>query len=129
MTDSSMTNILKNFNNAEAGKGEVIDATTGKTKISDAANQNNAMKILLEGLDAAARSVNQMPAAHKMAKNTATKHPASNFLVGGEEGEPKADKEVVADEPNADELDHRWDSENMTQRCDARGSEIIQPWR
>jgi len=116
MTDSSMTNILKNFNNAEGGKGKVIDAITGKTKISDAANQNNAMKILLEGLDSAQRSVNQMPAPHTMAKNTATKHPASKFLVGGE----------YEDEPNADELDHRWDQENMTGVVTAKLKDVVQ---
>lgn len=72
-----MTNILKNFVNAGA------DAKTGEKKVNNAAVEKNAMKSLLEGLDSAQRSVNQMPGTHTMAKNGA-KHPASKFLVGGE---------------------------------------------
>lgn len=90
-----MTNILKNFSNAEGGTGIVTDANTGEQKESTAAAEKNAMRSLLEGLDAQQKSVNQMPSTHTMAKNTDTKHPASNFLVGGEEGEPEAGKEVV----------------------------------
>lgn len=98
MNDNDMTNILKNFAAAEDGK--VVDAATGELKQSTAASEKNAMKALLEGLDSAQRSVNQMPATHKMAKSTDTAHPASNFLVGGEDGEPEAGDEVVSEAPN-----------------------------
>lgn len=82
MYDNDMTNILKNF--ASAGsEGGITDAKTGEKKVNHAATEKNAMKSLLEGLDAQQKSVNQMPSTHKMGKN-GTKHPASKFLVGGE---------------------------------------------
>jgi len=74
MIDDNMTNILKNF--AGAGQENPV--------IINAAVEKDAMKILLEGLDSQQKSVNRMPAQHKMAKNTKTKHPASKYLVGGE---------------------------------------------
>lgn len=78
-----MTNILRNF--ASAGTNDKItDAETGELKVNPAREEKNAMKAILEGLDAQQKSVNQMPAQHKMAKSTATAHPASKYLVGGE---------------------------------------------
>ena len=82
MYDNDMTNILKNFAGA-GSKGGIIDAKTGERKVNHAAAEKNAMKAILEGLDAQQTSVNQMPSTHKMGKNGA-KHPASKFLVGGE---------------------------------------------
>jgi len=118
--NNSMNDILKSFTNAE--NGEVVDSATGKTKQSPATAEKNAIKALLEGLDSAQRSVNQMPSTHKMAKNTASKHPAGKFLVGGEDGEPDAGDEVVAeaiDSPRsvAIELKQLYDdNENDVQR-------------
>jgi len=83
MIDNDMTNILRNFSGAEAGTGEIVDAG-GQRKVSTAATEKNAMKSLLEGLDSAQKSVNQMPGTHTMAKSTDTAHPAEKFLVGGE---------------------------------------------
>jgi hypothetical protein len=88
--DQDMLKILQGLDAAE--KGKKVDGTP-----STAASEKNAMKALLEGLDAQQSSVNQMPATHKMAKATDTKHPASKYLVGGEEGEPEEGKEVVED--------------------------------
>ena len=101
MYDNDMNNILKNF--AGAGSGTITDAKTGKAKVNHAVQEKNAMKAILEGLDAQQTSVNQMPSTHKMGKNGA-KHPASKFLVGGEFDEerdyPTADDELEeADEP------------------------------
>lgn len=90
--DNNMLNILKNLDAAK--KGENVDGTP-----SLAASEKNAMKSLLETLDAGQRSVNQMPADHKMAKATTAKHPAKGYLVGGEEGEPDAGDEVVNEGP------------------------------
>jgi hypothetical protein len=89
MIDNEMTNILKNLNSVGTSAAPVASAI--------ATSEKNSMKSLLEGLDAAQKGVNQMPAQHKMAKNTGTKHPASKYLVGGEEGDPEAGQEVVAE--------------------------------
>ena len=95
MIDDNMTNILKNFASAGGDNPVIVDSQTGEKKVINAAVEKDAMKILLEGLDSQQRGVNQMPAQHKMAKNTATKHPASNYLVGGEEGEvPTGDEKL-----------------------------------
>lgn len=92
-----MTDILKGFN-------KVADTTPGKdkplTEITPSKkpiNDNAAMKKLLEGLDSQQKSVNQMPGTHVMAKHGA-KHPASNFLVGGEfdeDGQELAEAEAT----------------------------------
>jgi len=117
MNDFKMTDILKGFDKAATPDKDkpLTEVTPTKNKITD----NAAMKNILEGLDSAQKSVNQMPAQHKMAKNTATKHPASKFLVGGE----------YDDEPNADELDHRWDQENMTGVVTAKIKDVMQDKR
>lgn len=99
MIDNDMTNILKNFDGADSGAGTVTDAKTGEQKVSTAAAEKNAMKSLLEGLDAQQKSVNQMPGTHTMAKATA-KHPAEKFLVGGEH-----DEESWMDQPGSGMLD------------------------
>jgi len=114
MIDNDMTNILRNFAGAEAGTGEITDAT-GKTKVSTAATEKNAMKSLLEGLDAQQKSVNQMPGTHKMAKNGA-KHPAEKFLVGGE-----FDNETELDDkcPNCGEPG--WNNDEGDALCKACG--------
>lgn len=93
--DNNMLDILKNLDAAE--KGEKVDGTP-----STAAAEKNAMKSLLEGLDSAQNSVKQMPGTHKMAKATDKKHPAGEYLVGGEEGEPDAGDEVVSEDPTSE---------------------------
>jgi len=105
MIDNDMTNILKNF--AEVGNGTVTDAKTGEAKVNHAAQDKNAMKALLEGLDAQQKSVNQMPGTHNMAKNGA-KHPAEKFLVGGEfddefelSGKAKDDEDLMNRSPKS----------------------------
>jgi len=73
-------------------------------------SNTGTMKQILEGLDSAQQSVNQMSSTHKMGKSTATKHPASKYLVGGEHDEEhnlkpwEKDEEII---PN-DEWDDNW---------------------
>lgn len=81
MKDQDMLNILANLDGVESGTTTTAD---GQKKPNAAAQEKDAMKTLLEGLDAQQRSVNQMPGTHKMGKNTKSKHPASKYLVGGE---------------------------------------------
>lgn len=98
MNDFKMTDILKGFDKiATPDKDKPL---TEVMPAKELITNNAAMKDLLEGLDAAQKGVKQMPGTHVMAKNTATKHPASNFLVGGEEGNPEAGQEVVAEAGN-----------------------------
>lgn len=84
MKDQDMINILSNFNNADTGK---MTTASGEVRQNTAKQEKDAMKALLEGLDAQQRSVNQMPGNHTMAKNTPTKHPAKDYLVGDIHGE------------------------------------------
>ena len=126
-----MTNILRNFAGAEEGTGEITDAA-GKTKVSTAATEKNAMKSLLEGLDAQQKSVNQMPGTHDMAKNGA-KHPASKYLVGGEHDDDGYDivdafkSDISAGEtcPHCDGSgktdDGNWYNEKPCKACDGTG--------
>ncbi len=92
MNDNKMNDILSNFTNAVNGDG--TDTATGNLTVNAAAASKNQMKSLLEGLDATQKSVNQMPGTHKMGKSTATKHPASKYLVGGEFDEEQDITEV-----------------------------------
>ena len=120
MIDDNMTNILKNFASAGSESPVLIDSSTGEKKIINASVEKDAMKVLLERLDAQQSSVNQMPAQHKMAKNTKTKHPASNYLVGGEEGD------VPAGEEKLDEVDiEAWEAkQNKVEEVE----EAFDPW-
>ena len=118
-----MTSILKNF--ATAGQGEITDAKTGKTKVNPATVEKNAMKSLLEGLDAQQKSVNQMPSTHKMGKNGA-KHPASKFLVGGEHDDDGYDIANNSDTcPHCDGTgetdDGNWYNKKPCPACDGTG--------
>ena len=126
MYDNDMTNILKNFAGA-GSEGGITDAKTGKAKINHAAQEKNAMKSILEGLDAQQKSVNQMPSTHRMGKNGA-KHPASKYLVGGEfddDGWPArgmTSKDDYALSPDVDDDDH--DPFGEEPRLDDDGYEI-----
>jgi len=89
---NDMNSILKNFNSA--GSDQSKEGTP---------SEQGAMQSLLEGLDSAQQSVNQMPGTHTMAKSTDTAHPAEKFLVGGEH-----DKETNLAEVTPDEVAAIW---------------------
>ena len=116
-----MENILANFDSSESG---TITTTNGEIIKNSAAQEKDAMKILLEGLDAGARKVNPLPGTHKMAKATATKHPASKHFVGASaENEPA---------PNAEQLDEVVDDRalmrDIQQHFPNDDMSVIQEW-
>ena len=80
-----------------------------KNTISEVRSQSNPMHDILTNLNKVMLTESdtmkpeggikkQMPGNHTMAKATDTKHPANEFLVGGEEGDVPADKDAQLDE-------------------------------
>lgn len=107
MNDPMMNKILKGFD--EIGQQRIADnASTSGVSVS-----SDPMLAILKNFHAVSEdTINEagqtgpgakykpyMPGTHKMGKNTDTKHPASNYLVGGEEGEPDEGDEVISEEP------------------------------
>ena len=118
MNDPEMTKILESLNS-------VTNAPTTGTASKP---NTDPMLAILEGFDNVEKGITegtegpgakfkkQMPGTHKMGSMSRPvkndqKHPASEYLVGGEEGEPEDGAEVVAEyedeEDNGDEYNER----------------------
>jgi hypothetical protein len=110
MNDPMMNKILKGFdhagqqrmankastNGAQGSADPMLDILRNFHAVTEETINEGGEKI---GGGPGAHYKPYMPGSHKMGKNSDSKHPASNYLVGGEEGDPDAGEEVISEEP------------------------------